>query len=801
MQQSKSNLFPIALFAAFFLITALRYQFLLSGQTVPSEDLAGHIALISQLREQLLSGRLFFYDASWFTGWPAYQFYGFLSHLLLATISFPLQLFSDTPVSLGVHLSILMGLAVLPVSLYFCSSTFVALALTDQQKAYRRIRSLLVLSCCFLAFWWLNHDEQFFGIGAGSVLYVGLLPQLFAWHLLLLYFGTLLRLLREPTRGRAVALGLSLTCLILTHPLTAIFASSIGFLAFLWRRKRRGILTVVHLVGIGLAGFWLAPFLAFASEFTLADVYPAQDDLLRFFFRYPLPELWNELKVEGLKTVAKVNLSYLLFWGLFALLFVHPEPRRCRPLIQSFFLFTALSVILSSDFVAANVPLGIHYYRFQGYLVLMFLCLLATVPALTSIKRDRHQRSVEVQLWSQLIWLAILLAATVSAARLGPLEQQRVAQSTAQSHFSDLDQVVSYLADHPVQGRIFVEHLNDYQKFPYLSCHYLISELPEKAQREVVNGLFIESSLAYRMPVVAATMLNASTYHSFLVFSSKYQPENELKVQQMRDLGVSHIVVGTDSLYASLKPFEVEPTVSFGPYRVVQISKEVENKISRDDRQLVGYFDPNQELPFAYLEFYFYARPQLYTEYALLKLESLDEIPPEIKQLLIVGVDAPSANVPNGIAVHMLHSPRQELNHYTRSYSAIKTIPRYRALETYLDANLLKSEAFAPAGAKTEGAEATSDAEALWHQTQQEFSLRNLEPGELYRLDYSYFPLFSSNDGTLYRGAEERIYFRPSANEATISYSIRNHPSGWIGWVVSGISFLLGSVLLLTRRL
>ena len=73
------------------------YRVFLTDQPLPLADLPGHVALVERLGEQLAQGRLFFYDSAWFSGWPVFEFNGFLSYLLAVAVQFPLRIFTDEP--------------------------------------------------------------------------------------------------------------------------------------------------------------------------------------------------------------------------------------------------------------------------------------------------------------------------------------------------------------------------------------------------------------------------------------------------------------------------------------------------------------------------------------------------------------------------------------------------------------------------------------------------------------------------------------------------------------------------------
>lgn len=147
------------------------------------------------------------------------------------------------------------------------------------------------------------------------------------------------------------------------------------------------------------------------------------------------------------------------------------------------------------------------------------------------------------------------------------------------------------------------------------------------------------------------------------------------------------------------------------------------------------------------------------------------------------------------VNIVQFQEPRTPFSHYTRFYPIIPTIDRYPALESYLDGNLQLPNRIAQFYSKKLSTEEEIPVDLIWHPKAQEFHLRGLTPGETMRINYSYFPLFKSSDGTLYRGSGERIFFVPDKTEATISYSIRNDRGVWLGWLTTVISVIVTVVL------
>ena len=64
--------------------------------------------MVQQLQSVWLNGFISFYDPYTFTGWPAFQFYGFIPHLIAVILSYPLGLFTENPERLSVNLLVVL---------------------------------------------------------------------------------------------------------------------------------------------------------------------------------------------------------------------------------------------------------------------------------------------------------------------------------------------------------------------------------------------------------------------------------------------------------------------------------------------------------------------------------------------------------------------------------------------------------------------------------------------------------------------------------------------------------------------
>lgn len=776
MKLTRYDLISRSIFIGYACLLAYWFTALLSAHPLASEDLPAHIALIERLQEQLLSGRIFFYDTAWFGGWPAFQFYGFAAHLFIAIVALPLSLFTENSVLLATHLSLFVALAVLPISISYCATALLNDGLSKYPTLHNPLRIVISVFSCTLAFWFLNHDEQFYGLGAGAALFVGLFSQTFAWHLLLLYLGVLLRAISET---RHISLTILVALLIITHPLTAIYAISCGLIIAIWHPRVRKKFLYSHLFGLGLISFWLFPFLALSKHYTLPDPFPAGGDILALVSRYPLPNLIELFSNEGAGAFTKFNIIFIVLPILLLIPFFNREVRRSKLLLTLLVGVIILTVFFSSALITASIPLGLHYYRFQAYAVLTLLCVAAAVPALCSVSRDRKQRSIVINRPMLILWVGLALLGLVSTLQFSTLEQKNADQANKHLPLVAHQKVLDTLKNGG--QRVLFEHYNNYRRYPYLASNDLFSQLHAKTSLETLNGLFIESSLAYRMPIATAAKLGADTYHSYLVFSESYDLTREEQIEQLRELGVSQIVVGTEKFRNSLQPFIEKNPTQIGPYTIVKLLG-VNSAIAQTTKKTtIGYIDKSGTLPFYFLEFYFYSRSALYKSFDLIDLTEQKNIPPRVTTILLNGKI--NDNTLKNNAVIQIREPQAQFSHYTRNYQPQRTIIRYQRLAKHLDQHLKL-----PAPTSLENQQTDSTPEFSWQTKNQSFELANLRKGELIKVNYNYFPLWRCSGGTLYRGSAERMFFLPTAEQAICTYSIRYAPGFWLGCLVSLLS-------------
>lgn len=771
--------------ACVFIIWWFRLYF--TGDPIAAVDLPGHIAATERLRRHLLSLGLSFYDPLWFTGWPAFHFYAPLGHIVLALVSFPLSLISNEPVRLAAHVILVFGCALLPFAVYYAA---LPLARPLAEKAELSLSERLVLASAVsaLTFWFINHDNQWYGIGAASVMNVGLFSQVFGWHFMLLHLGSLWRVLSGGGRKIRTLCALFFGALLLSHTMTASFDLFFVLMSFLWFGRFRWPILRIHLIGFALSAIWLLPMLIYSGEYTALDIYRPTGDFLELFFRYPLHALIQELKSIEAGQYKSLEWINFVVVALSLVLICSAAARRSQLLISAAVFNCLALVVFSSGFVATSVPLGFHYYRFMAYLFLLQLTVLAPIPLAVLSESRRWFKGIEPSLAAAVL-CGIAVACFVNTALLPHYERSKIAANSGKKHLATEQQILDYFAHEPQKGRVFFEYFDNYDRFTFLSCHYIESRLFKETGFETLNGLFIQSSIAYRMPVVSVNLLGGRTYNTPLLFTDRAQLSDQIKVQQLRELGVTHIVGSTPKLLGRLQPFLVAPPIEIKPYFIAKIGEPVPMTTSVS-KVVLGYQDLKGNIPFKFVEYYFWAHDYFTKNFELLEIKPDMEIPAEVQGLLVNAKfedfdprryrtsGEPAKNIP---VERIDYQHIETLDHYGVRYQHNVELDDYNDVEAFFDNTLRLADRLAVFARPPFTPPAAEKKFTLtWDDGFQGMQLTNLVPGELVRINYSYFPYWSSSDGEVIRGSGERLFFLPHQSSAHLSYSRLKAPSTWL---------------------
>lgn len=794
LSKPQSNFHFGAVLGASCLFILWWFRVYLTDQNIAAVDLPSHIALTRSLKEQLLNGRITFYDFTTFTGFPAFRFYGFLPALCTAILAFVFELFGYDGVTLATHVILLLGMALFPLSFYFAVKPFALELVGGEENLQRRSFGFASILAAF-SFWFLNHDKQWFGIGAAAPMNIGLFAQVFGWHLLLLYIGCLARLRLAATRLHFVLLAIVYALLPLCHTLTFVYASYLAALAFLFFSDLRRKLIAAHLLGFGLAAFWFIPALALLGSYSTYDVSRPTGDFLEIFFRYPWYGLWRSFLQGWADGRGRwLDIIHILLPFLLLVLLGHRAVKR-DGLIFSFFIFALLGVLFfSSGFVATSLPLGLHYYRFFAYHFLVLMVVFAAVPLALGAAVTRR--------W--IVELPICLVcclAFIATAQLPHDERSMIARHVGTDYLQVEKQVLEYFRQLPNKGRVYIEYLKDYKRFPQLSAHYLSSRMhPDTGFESIVNS-HLQESMSYRMIAGTANLLEAHTYHVPLLFAERADLDTEDLIAQLRGFGITHFICGRKKSCNALEDALGQKPLRIGKYRIFELLASPLPKIEPANKHLVGYVDERGNLPFYLLQYYFYARSSLFREVDLIALEKIEDAPPGLSMLLVNN---------NGASPNLSHPPKQTeifsisyerpeyfLDHYSPHYPHNIEFDKYREIESDFDKRKFPEMLLgALTNKKQQSQHLSTQPQLIWSSAGQKMQLTNLEPNNWYRINYSYFPYWQSSGGQFFRGSGERIFAFSEKADVVANYSAWSAASTWIGLLLSLFSLAIVGIIL-----
>lgn len=763
------------------------FRVYLSCEAIASVDLPSQIALTKQLKQQLLAGHLSFYDPTTFTGWPAFQFYGFFPSLLAACGALLLGFFSTDPVTLSTHLLLVMGAALLPFSLYFAALPLGRDLVADNHHLSTNHTWILALMCSVWSFWFLNHDKQWYGIGAAAPMNIGLFSQIFGWHFFLLHLGLLLRYVQTGASRYAIWLSLSYGLLLISHTLTFVFSSFLVLFSWCWFHERRMGLFTAHLIGVALVAFWFVPFVSLMGDYTSYSIIRPKGDFLELFFRYPLYGLIRSIRtwLDGdFKLLNPINtINALLFFTLF----FHRRIVKTGLLwVLLVFLLLAL-LVFSSGFVATSLPIGLHYYRFLGYCFILATLIICVIP-LVFLRQEVNYATV----------IITLIAITCFAITIAlPHEKRQLIQNhSSNTHLAVQNQVLDYFKALPEKGRVYVEFIKDGKKFTPLARHNISSRLYGYSGFESVVSSHLQETVTYRMIVGSVNMLGAKTYNSALLFKKHATLDDRANIELLKSFGITHLVAGREQFYRRIKRFAVNPPVKIGGYRIVQIQQLPSEKIAIVDKPVIGFLDLKGNLPFHLLEFYVYSRNQLSSHFELIRIQDKHAIPKGLSGLLVnhdedqIQLDKPWEAIDHRI-IEINFSRPYLLNHYKPHYPHNVEIDAYNEVEKYLDNDVKLPGIFSA----TFGNSGTKDKLNMkrpslsWSDDKQTMYLDGLEPGIMYRINYSYFPYWSSRDENVLRGSGERMFYIAKHQSATLEYQKWGFASTTLGYLITLIAW------------
>lgn len=560
------------LFGAVFAVMLVRFWGIFESSNIPGWDTDAHFLALERMAEDFLpNGKIQGYMPEWFGGIPLFQFYAPLYFIAVAGAW--LVSGKIIPLVLLFRISLFLTLALISVSVWFFTKT----AFGKDAGKWSIILSL------FAVFYPIS--EGLNGIGAGGVLFAGLITGSIGFSLLLIQFALLLKMEKNPGRKSLFVSHAALTAVIaLTHTLSFI-GSLIGIVFFLlyFHKNRRFFLMCLlgALVGAGIAAFWMLPFFAHLELTSSAPILMYGDP---FVTTFP----FNPSLLFGLSTLPYFNfwalgLFFATLYGMHLLIF-----KKNEKVVPFLFLFFFIFVV--RNLIHTLLPgMTVHFYRFSP--ILFFLALAISSFAIDAVRRRFFGDGIRKFVFVSAILALVIHGQTTfisQANSLDPLNTDPYYSKTPlQWNFDEFPyakegkEFVALMAEKSDAERILVLSPPDMLAGFLGSPHYFDSMLVSENDQHVISGLYAESSplTPFIMPVVRVLSegKTLSWGENQLSFVSDFteRPYKE-HLERMFDLGVNYVVssdisIMSELLGSGLVTFE-GGTNHFGLFKAKQFS-------------------------------------------------------------------------------------------------------------------------------------------------------------------------------------------------------------------------------------
>lgn len=712
----------------------------LTSEALPAVDLPGHVTLFEYLKEHALSP-FGFYDPRFFGGYPALTFYGPLP----AAVTVGAAAMFGISCQLAANCFMVGLLALLPFAILFAAAPFHAEA--DNDKNYW----LLGLWVAAVSFWFINHDNQWYGIGAAAITNIGLYSQLFAWFPLLFIIGLVARELRQESFKNTLnftVLNISIALGLLFYTHTVTFAFAAGYLCFMGLTQRRFWYLITPLCGLIIAFPYSFYFLSNVSEYAPFDIYSPKGDFLEITFRYPLIGLWDAIKTFVNSGIApRISLLEVLLYPLAVYLLLNAKSNRGHAFkAQLSFLFVSV-LLCGSDFFAKSLGLSLHYYRFVALNFISILPLVVSGVFMVFSGLSRAKKT------GAIISGILAIVALASQIALPHYEMRRIEVTANSPYLLAENEIVKKILELPAGSRVITEYFSDYTKFPFLSAHYIGTQIVRSGKIENAGGLFVQSAPTYKYAAAYLEGLHGDTYHvSQQIVPAKYQSPAEL-LGGLKKMGVTHVLGFKEELAEALKSLGAVEIFKQGRYFLFQLAEPV--KVSQVTAPVIGYLDLKGTLPFRYLEQYLAEDPSRLSGCELVALTKLTDSA-KVDFTLINSSD--SHVKVEGVFKVIDFTPIAPLSHYSGSGDADRELVQFKRAKEYLNKVALQKPSIQPI---------TEVSAPIFKLSEdgQEMRLSYLVPGARYRIAYSYFPFWkgpglvraSYNQMVVFAGAEDVI--------------------------------------------
>ncbi len=217
----------------------------------------------------------------------------------------------------------------------------------------------------------------------------------------------------------------------------------------------------------------------------------------------------------------------------------------------------------------------------------------------------------------------------------------------------------------------------------------------------------------------------------------------------------------------------------------------------------IGYIDLKNNLKFNHIDYDFYLNKYLTTNYELINLNKLSNIPTQIDTLIInylpedINLFIKNNNLKDKKILFIdFNNQLFIINHYNPYYPDNIQLETYKLIRKYLNKTINlenQLESLYPNAVNQMLLTNQNNVLVNWEDNNQKFNLSGLVPKKMYRINYGYFPYWHTNDGQLFRGSGDRMFFVPDKSEANFKFTKLKSPSTWIGFglTILGIAYLV----------
>lgn len=755
--------------ALYTLIAALVAIPILGSQNFYSDDLAGHIALV--LRMAANDGIPWFYDRAWFSGFAAFELYGFVPHWIASKV---MSWFGGgwSGATRAVHAVMAVSVVLLPVSCWW----FVRGWQTEGRgNAWVLAGGVVVVMALFLTV-----TEPEMPAGIKFIVTGGVFGQLPGWLLMFLYLGLLGReLARERIASWPLALFFSL--LIATHPLTAVGAMMAASILLVSHAEwRTAIAHGIAMIGTS-AWFWV-PIIYWSSAYGAGTPYSGDATLLSVLLDGWLDQL-NGLSVSVWVLLAELVVATTLVAALVMAL------DRGNSTSRSTVLLLLVGLLLGGAELTETFSLGLHYDR--------LVVLVAVVTALVAIVTVTEALP-ELPKFASVAIAGVLLCLSAQVT-LGALDSHPWLSSNTLEGYYEEGMLLRHLEDLPEESRVFLEYAKQRSDKDVEPGKLAESKLWHLTGQETVNGVLIQSSRPYQLYTTAIAALGGQVFGVTPVdrvfFTLDYKGITEL----FRRNTITHIVSANDELARRLSNFDnIRRVARTGRYGI-HVVEGSRSRLVPVRKPLIGYADLQGNLPFRYMDMFVEFRQSLSGRVRLVSLE-----PEEIKTVpvdgLIINMDREveamewrlmdredGAQVPT-LGIHFNPSPLPRVEGRTKKHEKRK----YTLAAEYLWSS--DFEQLVHAFSKRESQDKSLDEKNPkfeWSERGQEVNFTELSPGQWYEFAYSFFPAWRADNAVLRRGSAGHWLFRATEPNVEVEYDRWGTSPVVNGWLITVSTLLL----------